>query len=189
MALPAFPLQAFIAVLGVGFLVFLIVQPSDDYDRAAVDSLAVSDLPGKSVLQMLMTWATVLAATLTALLLRRALAPRPAAPSGALQKASRGDYLLKPPSLLLHVWVLCTQQAPCFRTQAAAGPRAQPSRLGPCSSMPDALPAPLARPQPHGAPHARHLLPAGCHPLARRPSARWRGSCRRAPSWPTGAAA
>lgn len=87
-ALAAFALQAFIAAAAAGFLVFVIVQPSDGYeDNTSLDSsLALSSLPGKSVLQMVMTWATVLAATLAALLLRRVLAPRPAAPSGALRK-------------------------------------------------------------------------------------------------------
>lgn len=80
-ALAAFALQAFIAACGLAFLVFLLIQPTDKYDRStSVDSLSISDLEGRSVLEMVLTWGTVLAATLAALLLRRALAPRPGLP-------------------------------------------------------------------------------------------------------------
>lgn len=99
----ALGLKAFIAACGLAFLLFLLVQPSDKYDRStALDSLAISDLEGRSVLQMVLTWGTVLAATLAALLLRRALAPRPAAP--AVLKIKRALAWQLPPRAFLVYW-------------------------------------------------------------------------------------
>lgn len=103
-ALAALALQAFIAACGLAFLAFLLIQPSDKYDRSTVpDSLAISELEGRSVLEMVMTWGTVLAATLAALLLRRALAPRPAAAPSAVLRKVRGGKVAAAPCCMLRV--------------------------------------------------------------------------------------
>lgn len=71
-ALAALGLKALIAAFGLAFLLFLVLLPTDKYERSSVPNpLAISDLEGRSVLEMMLTWGTVLAATLATLLLRR----------------------------------------------------------------------------------------------------------------------
>jgi hypothetical protein len=99
-ALAAFALKLFIAACGLAVVVFLVVQPTDKYDASTVpDSLALSDLEGRSVLQMVLTWGTVLAATLATLLLRR-MSATGAAP--APRKVGRRQFHKHLPARAMH---------------------------------------------------------------------------------------